>query len=256
MKLKYWIQEIRDRQRPSRYELKKFLIKDGKKHPFALICPGGAYGCVCSFVEGVPFMEELKKKGYAVFILYYHIKDEARYPAPQDDVARALQDILEHAEEYNIDPEGYSVWGSSAGGHLVASFGTENMGYMQYQLPKPASLILIYPVVTMGEKTHQGSRDNLLGVNPTEEMVVFTSVEEQITENYPPTFVWCGDADRVVDPVNSHMLVAALEEKQIPHEFVEYPGVDHGVGLGKGLVCEPWFEKAVAFWEKHRKDGM
>ena len=256
MSLKYKMQEIYDRCRPSKYELKKFLIRDGKKHPFALICPGGGYGCVCSFVEGVPFMEELKKKGYSVFILYYHIQEEAKYPAPQEDVARALRDILEHAEEYNVETEGYSIWGSSAGGHLVGSFGTENMGYIKYDLPKPAALVLIYPVVTMGEKTHMGSRENLLGKNPTDEMIDFTSIEKQITENYPPTFVWCGDADDVVDPINSHMLVEALEEKNIPYEFEEYSGVSHGVGLGKGLVCEPWFEKAVSFWEKQRKNEV
>ena len=199
-------------------------------------------------------MEELKKKGYSVFILYYHIGKEARYPAPQEDVARALRDILDHAEEYHVETEGYSIWGSSAGGHLVGSFGTENMGYIKYDLPKPAALVLTYPVVTMSEKTHMGSRENLLGKNPTEEMIEFASLEKQITENYPPTFVWCGDVDQTVDPENSHMLAKALEEKGIPYEFAEYPGVDHGVGLGKGLACEPWFERAIAFWEQQRKN--
>lgn len=253
MSLKYTIQEWYDRHHANKYELKKYLIKDGKKHPFALICPGGAYWCVCSFVEGLPFMEELRKKGYAVFVLYYHVQDKARYPAPQEDVARALHDILDHAEEYNIDTEGYSIWGSSAGGHLAASFGTESMGYPKYHLPKPGALVLIYPVVTMGEKTHEGSRYQLLGENPTEEQIELTSVEKQVTDKYPPTFVWCGDADTCVPPANSHMLAAVLEEKGVAYEFVEYPGVDHGVGLGKGLACEPWFEKAVAFWENQRK---
>lgn len=254
MDLRFKIEKFFDERRPSNYELKKFLIKDGKKHPFALVCPGGAYGCVCSYVEGTPFMKELKKRGYAVFILYYRVREKAKYPAPQEDVARALRDILDHANEYGVETEGYSVWGSSAGGHLVASFGTENMGYIKYDLPKPASLVLVYPVITMGEKTHVGSRENLLGMHPTQELVDFTSVEKQVTANYPPTFIWCGDADQTVDPVNSHMLAAALEEKGIKYEFIEYPGVDHGVGLGKGLVCEPWFEKAVAFWEKQREN--
>ena len=252
MSIRYKIQELFDRRRPSKYELKKYLIKDGKKHPFALICPGGAYWCVCSFVEGLPFMDELRRRGYAVFILYYHVQKEARYPAPQEDVARALRDIFEHAEKYGVETEGYSIWGSSAGGHLVASFGTENMGYRKYNLPKPGALVLTYPVITMGEKTHEGSRNNLLGEHPTEEMIEFASVEKQITSAYPATFVWCGDADQSVPPENSHMLAEALKEKGVPYEFVEYPGVDHGVGLGKGLVCEPWFERAVAFWEKQR----
>ena len=253
MKINLKLQEELDWQRPSKYELQKYLIEDGKKHPFALICPGGGYGCVCSFVEGIPYMEELHKRGYSVFILYYRIGEEARYPNPQDDVARALRDILDHAEEYGVETEGYSLWGSSAGGHLVGSFGTENMGYKKYGLPKPATIVQVYPVVTMGEYTHPGSRDNLLGLNATQEMIDFASVEKNVTENYPPTFVWCGDADDLVPPVNSHMLAAALKEHGVPHVFEEYSGVGHGVGVGKGLVCEPWMEHAIAFWEGQRK---
>ena len=30
------------------------------------------------------------------------------------------------------------------------------------------------------------------------------------------------------------------------------PGVDHGVGLGRGLACEGWLDEAVAFWKEHR----
>lgn len=83
-------------------------------------------------------------------------------------------------------------------------------------------------------------------------MIALASVERQITPAYPPTFVWCGDADHIVDPENSRMLVKELEKNSIPHRFVEYPGVDHGVGLGKGLACESWYEEAVAFWEGQR----
>lgn len=169
-----------------------------------------------------------------------------------EDLARALGDILNRAEELNLETDGYSIWGSSAGGHLAASFGTEAMGYAKYGLPKPGALVLCYPVVTMGEKTHLGSRNNLLGEAPEADMIALASVERQITPAYPPTFVWCGDADHIVDPENSRMLVKELEKDSIPHRFVEYPGVDHGVGLGKGLACESWFEEAVAFWEGQR----
>lgn len=123
------------------------------------------------------------------------LQKKARYPAPMEDLARALGDILNRAEELNLETDGYSIWGSSAGGHLAASFGTEAMGYAKYGLPKPGALVLCYPVVTMGEKTHLGSRNNLLGEAPEADMIALASVERQITPAYPPTFVWCGDAD-------------------------------------------------------------
>ncbi len=246
------IREYFDTNRKNEYGLKPYLLKDGKTHPVAVICPGGGYRRVCSFVEGHPFAKKLNAMGYHAFVVYYRVNVLARYPAPQEDLARAVREIHSHAEEWKLDMKGYSVWGSSAGGHLAASFGTENMGYVRYGLPKPGALILTYPVVTMGEKTHEGSRNFLIGQAPDGDMVHFASVERQITAAYPPTFLWWGSADSCVDPENSRMLRGALEAQNIPCQCIEYPGVEHGVGIGHGLACEGWLEKAVAFWEANR----
>lgn len=252
MKFKEMLQANRDYRHKNDYELVPFVINDGLKHPFALICPGGGYTMVCSFIEGIPYAEQLNRKGYSAFILYYHVREKAKYPAPQQDVARALEEIFSRTEEWNLDTACYSVWGSSAGGHLAASFGTDEMGYKNYGLPKPGALILSYPVITMGELTHKGSRDCLLGKNPDPALIRRTSVERQITSDYPPVFFWCGDADKTVPPENSWMLDRALSESGVEHEFIEYPGVDHGVGLGKGLTCEGWFDRALSFWKSIR----
>ena len=234
----------------SRYERKRYRIQGGKKHPFAVICPGGGYSMVCSFLEGVPYAKRLNEMGYSAFVLYYRVRGQAKYPAPQEDLACAVREILANAERWNLETENYSVWGSSAGGHLAASFGTETMGYAHYGLPEPGALILCYPVITMGSLTHPGSRENLLGKHASDESAALCSVENQITENYPRTYVWCGDADRLVPPENSRMLSQALKAKGGAHLLREYPGVDHGVGMGKGLACEGWFEEAVGFWRK------
>lgn len=94
-----------------------------------------------------------------------------------------------------------------AGGHLAASFGTDNMGYLKYGLPKPGALVLSYPVISMlKELTHMGSHDFLLGKDADEEMERFASVEQHITKDYPPTYIWCGDADDVVPPENTQIM--------------------------------------------------
>ena len=247
------LRELSDTYRKNEYMLKSYLIRDGKTHPVAIICPGGGYRRVCSFVEGYPFAKKLNKLGYHAFVVYYRVRNLAAYPNPQDDLARAVRDIHDHAREWNLDMQGYSVWGSSAGGHLAGSFGTESMGYLKYGLPKPGALILVYPVVTMGEKTHEGSRNYLIGPHPDQNYVTLTSINHQITDKYPPTFLWWGNEDHTVDPDNSRMLKAALEGNRIPCLCREYIGVDHGVGIGKGLPCEGWFEDAVSFWEQNRK---
>lgn len=246
------IRECFDTYRPNKYRIKPYLLRDGKVHPVAVVVPGGGYRRICGFIEGYPYAKKLNAMGCHAVVVYYRVKDQARYPAPQEDLARAIREIQANAKRWKLDMKGYSVWGSSAGGHLAASFGTESMGCVKYGLPRPGALILTYPVVTMGEKAHQGSKNNLLGENPTEEAVRQTSVERCITEAYPPTFLWWGDEDDCVDPDNSRMLQAALQKQNIPCICTEYKGVNHGVGIGEGLPCEGWFEKAVAFWLAYR----
>ncbi|MBO7252857.1 MAG: alpha/beta hydrolase, partial [Oscillospiraceae bacterium] len=218
-----YIREYLDTNRKNQYQLKPYLLEDGKAHPVAVICPGGGYRRVCSFVEGHPFAKKLNAMGYHAVVVYYRVNVLARYPAPQEDLARAVRELFAVADDWKLDMFGYSVWGSSAGGHLAASFGTENMGYSHYGLPKPGALILTYPVVTMGTKTHAGSRNFLIGEQPTPEMETFTSVEQHISEKYPPTFLWWGDSDSCVDPENSRMLREALQKQNIPCLCLEYP---------------------------------
>ena len=243
-------QAIKDLFHKKEYELiDRYVIRDGKTHPVAIICPGGGYSLVCSFVEGKPYAEKLNAMGISALILYYRTGKKAGYPHPQEDLARAVREVMERAKEWNLDADNYSIWGSSAGGHLAASFATENMGYAQYGLPRPACLVLVYPVITLHrELTHSGTRKNLLGRDASCERESFASIDEHVTADYPRTFLWCGDADRTVPPENSKRMDAALTAAGIAHEFHVYPGVKHGVGLAEGTSAEGWIEQAVRFW--------
>ena len=240
------IREWFDTNRKNKYALKPYLVRDGQIHPVAIICPGGGYRRICSFIEGHPYAKALNRMGYHAVVVYYRVREQALFPNPQDDLARAVREVFAHAGDWKLDTAGYSLWGSSAGGHLAGSFGTESMGYKHYGLPRPGAIILIYPVVSMGEKAHPGSRNFLLGPHPTPEC--------QITPAYPPTFLWWGDQDDCVDPENSRMLQKALEENHIPCQCREYANVNHGVGIGQGLPCEGWFEDAVAFWKDLQRE--
>lgn len=83
------IDEERNRniQRPNCFEIQKFIIKDGKKHPVAIICPGGGYEKVCSYVEGLPFAKRLNEMGISALVVFYRVREQAAYPNPQDDLA-------------------------------------------------------------------------------------------------------------------------------------------------------------------------
>lgn len=251
MKLRRHIRRIFDTLHRG-YYIEKYILRDGNTHPVAIICPGGGYHWVCSFVEGLPYANKLNRMGYSAFVVHYRCGKGKEYPIPQEDLARAIREIMSHGAQWNLDMEGYSLWGSSAGGHLAASFGTDAMGYKQYGLPKPGTLVLTYPVVTMGEQTHAGSRKNLLGADPSSAQIEFASIEKQVSSDYPPTFLWTGLSDGCVEPKNSFLLEKALTEQKVPHQFLTFEGVDHGVGIGEGLACEGWFEEAVRFWDSHR----
>ena len=232
--------------RKPNYQLIPYLLRDGNRHKVALILPGGGYHRIDSYAEGYPYAKKLNAMGYHAFVLYYRYDEDGSYPAPMEDVAKALRTLDGKKEKWKLDLEGYSLWGGSAGGHLAAIFAAD---CEKYGSPAPGAVILAYPVITMGKGTHEGSRDHLLGKDPDGKLLENLSVEKRITSDYPPTYLWWGEADSIVDPVNSHLMRSALEENHVPHRAVSYPGVDHGVGIGQGLACEGWFEDAVKFWE-------
>lgn len=232
---------------PNRYKLYPYLMP--QKAKFAVICPGGGYGTVCSFSEGKPYAKRLNELGYSAFVLRYRTRKKGRYPAPMDDLARAVKYILENSEKLNVETGGYSVWGSSAGGHLAASFGTQNMGYAHYGLPKPAALVLTYPVISMEDYGHPGSAKNLLGKGCSRALVDETSVEKQLWPGFPPTFVWSCWHDGTVDCRNSQMLAEGLAKQGVLHKLMLFDDGKHGSGLATGTTAETWFSNAIEFWE-------
>ena len=245
-------QKLKDIYRPNRYALDdRFVLRDGQTHPFAVIVPGGAYAVVCSYIEGTPIARRLNERGISAFIVYYCVRGKARFPHPQDDLARAVEEILSRAEEYRVEKENYSVWGSSAGGHLAASFGAESMGWAKYALPKPGAIVLSYPVISMDPAlTHGDTHDNLLGKHATLAQEKAASIDEQVTAAYPPTYLWCGDADRSVPPENTRRMAAVLEKAGVAVRCEIFPGVGHGVGPGTGTAAEGWIGHALDFWRR------
>ncbi len=177
------------------------------------------------------------------------MKEKALFPAPQDDLAKGIRELLARSEELGLLTKNYSVWGASAGGHLTASFGTKHLGYEKYGLPKPAALILSYPVISMDPKlTHRGSHDALLGREAAPEMEIKTSIEQQVDGDYPDTFLWVGEKDQTVQPENTTRMDEALSHAGVRHAVERYPELDHGLGPASGTPAEGWIERAVSFW--------
>lgn len=236
--------------RRNKYSLDdRFVINDGKKHPLAVLVPGGGYDSVCSCIEGTPIARKLNELDISCFIVIYRVKKKAKFPNPLDDLAKGIKEILDNKDKYNLDINNYSVWGSSAGGHLTAMFGLKDIGYLKYNLPKPNTLVLSYPVISMDKtKTHMGSHDNLLGKDASKDLEDLTSVDKHVDYDYPKTFIWCGDNDTTVDPSNTYDMVKALKKANVNVKETIYPGVPHGLGVASDTIANGWINKAVDFW--------
>ncbi len=224
----------------------------GNNAPSVLILPGGAYTIVSDFNEGKPFAEYFNAHGYNAFVLWYRVKSAARYPAPLEDVARAMQFVRSHAAEWELDKAKIALMGSSAGGHLASFFAAMHTYFdkeyngVVYGV-KPSALVLCYPVVTMGKLTHAVSRRRLLGLFSGRTEQNAASVEKLVTETYPPTFLWHNKDDQSVPYRNSVLLHDALEQKGVRCEMHLYEHGGHGIGLAEGKDAEGWIDDAFAF---------
>ncbi|MDZ7720207.1 MAG: alpha/beta hydrolase [Balneolaceae bacterium] len=165
-----------------------------------VILPGGGYRGLAYDWEGTDFAKWFNSKGIAAFVLKYRlpISDSVVEPneAPLQDAKRALRTVRANAEKWNLSKDEIGVMGFSAGGHLASTLGTHYnhedsvaSDSINTLSARPDFMILIYPVITMKEPyTHHGSRNNLLGENPSDEMVEYYSNEAQVTEDTPPHF--------------------------------------------------------------------
>ena len=243
MDLLAWHKYNKECAHANQYELTPYLVGD-EKAPVAVVCPGGGYRMVADFIEGKPVAEFLQSQGVNTFVLRYRVREKALYPAPIEDIAHALKDIK---EKYHLPLDNYSLWGFSAGGHMCALFGTAEYGYKKYGYPKPNTLVLVYPVISLEkEVAHRSTRKFF--ANEKEEYLKIGNIYQHVTKDYPKTFIWRGDRDHSVPPVNSELLVNEFEKQNIEHQFVKYSKVGHGIGLGKKTQAQDWSNLAIKYW--------
>lgn len=223
-----------------------------------IICPGGGYGILASGHEGADVARELNKMGVTAFILKYRLPNDSimkdKSIAPLQDAQRAIQLVREKAKDWNIDATKVGIMGFSAGGHLAASASTlyenELITNTLHTSLKPNFSILIYPVISFSDSlTHKGSRENLLGKNPSEEKIKFYSTEIQVTKNTPTAFLVHASDDVDVSVKNSIAYYEALLKNKIYAEMLLFPRGGHGFGMINKTTDEKWMD-SLKFWLK------
>jgi acetyl esterase/lipase len=211
-----------------------------------VICPGGGYGGLVVGGEGHGIARWLNDHGIAGIVLEYRLP-AGHNEVPLLDAQKALTLTRAHAAEWKIDPKKVGIIGFSAGGHLAATAAThftpEN---------RPDFAILIYPVITMSIGTHGGSKKNLLGATPSEELANFFSNEKQVTKDTPPTFLAHALDDKAVPIENSRLFHQACQAKGVPSKLLELPNGGHGLNGYKGPSWEAWQKQSLE-WLRDQK---
>lgn len=225
-----------------------------------VVCPGGSYYGISFINEGTEVAKWLNQLGITAVILHYRLPDDAimknKSIAPLQDGQEAIRIVRRNAKKWGVDPHKIGIMGFSAGGHLASTVST-HFDEKVYE-PKdstsarPDFSLLVYPVISMDSAiTHRESRENLLGKNPTPEMLKRFSNELQVTAKTPPAFMLHSMDDGAVPVQNSIEYALAMKKNNIPCELHIYERGGHGYGLAKWSAgtestwsdaCEKWLK--------------
>lgn len=233
--------------------------KDKATGAAVIVCPGGGYARLSDVKEGSAVAEWLNSIGVSAFVLKYRLGMRYHQPAPLLDAARALRTVRSKAKEWNLDPGRIGILGFSAGGHLASTLGThfdagkpDAKDEIEKVSSRPDLMVLIYPVITMGDLTHKGSKLNLLGESPTPELIKLYSNELQITKDTPPTFLVHTMTDAGVPVENSMLFAAGLRKAGVPFEFHLYEQGPHGFGLAPtNPILASWADRCADWLSLH-----
>jgi acetyl esterase/lipase len=203
-----------------------------------VICPGGGYAALARH-EGEDYALWLNQHGIAGFVLRYRLaSDGYRHPCMLQDAARAVRLVRARASDWSVDPRRIGIMGSSAGGHLASTLLThfdsgqpDATDPIERESSRPDLGILCYPVITMTVHTHGGSRRNLLGPDPSPELVLLLSSEKQVSAETPPCFIWHTWEDSAVKVENALEFAAALQRHGVPFDLHIFQQGRHGLGL-------------------------
>ena len=217
-----------------------------------VICPGGGYRYVVVDREGHMLARYFQARGFTVAVLKYRLPTPEQMgpndlPRSQQDALEALRFMRRNAAQWNINPQRVGIMGASAGGHLACSTGV--FGRAEDQ-SRPDFVAALYPVITLGEPlahVHVGSRMQLLGQNPSSELVAKYSLHLQARADMPPYFFVHALDDKAVPPQNSELMASALEKVGVPAKCLIVENGGHGFALGRGKASSVWPEQFIAW---------
>lgn len=225
-----------------------------------IVAPGGGYTSLAMNHEGRQVANWLNSLGVSALVLKYRLGPRYHHPIELGDAQRAIRLVRARAAEFGALPDRIGILGFSAGGHLAASAGTlfeagkpDATDPIERMSSRPDFLVLAYPVIlSHAPYAHQGSFNALLGANPDPALLDNLSLDQRVTKDTPPTFLFHTDADTGVPAENSVQFYLALRKAGVQAEIHIFQPGPHGVGLAMGdAVLEAW-PPLLSTWLRNR----
>ena len=205
------------------------------------------------------------QRGYFCASIEYRLTGEAIFPAQIHDCKCAIRYLRAKARQYHLAPDRIGVWGSSAGGHLVALLGTSG-GVKELEgtggWPDQSSRVQAVcdfcgpsDFAAMVESKRPLSRDP----SRAPEMLLFGGPFEKVKDKArqaspvthasaddPPFLIVHGDEDPVVPLDQGFRMYKALLKAGASPDLYIADGVGHGIGMTPQVTQE-----VTAFFDKH-----
>ena len=213
-------------------------------------CPGGGYAVLSNTHEGSAWAPFFNERGIAFMLVNYRIPHGDR-TLPITDVETAMRIVRDSAAVWQLNPRDVGIMGSSAGGHLASTIAT----HTPYEL-RPDFQILVYPVITMGPGTHQGSLDGLLGDQQKDpDLVRLYSNQYQVRSHLtPPAFIVLSSDDNLVPPVpNAIAYYTAMRNAGNSCSLHIYPSGGHGYGYMPFFAYHDQMVSYLSSWLENLK---
>jgi acetyl esterase/lipase len=219
-----------------------FLVpKSENKGTTVLICPGGGYERLSHIYNGFQFAKWFNAHGINAFVLIYRLPNQTdlnnRQLGPVTDAQRAMKMLHDNAALWGLKQGRIGIMGISAGGHVASTLGThsDDVSSIKDLLDKqsflPDFMLLVSPVISMGEYAHPGSRKIFLGADTSKEMVHRYSNQFHVSEKTPSTFMVHAQNDSSVSVHNSLMFYSSLINKNVSASIHIFPQGGHGIKL-------------------------
>jgi len=203
-------------------------------------------------------------QGCAVAHVGYRLSGEAVFPAQINDCKAAIRWLRANAAKYNLNPDKFAAWGSSAGGHLAALVGTTG-GVKELEgdvndLKESSSVQavvewfgptdLLRMNETESDRRHDApnsAESKLLGgpILENKDKAAKASPNLYVSKDNPPFLIMHGDRDLEVPIRQSEILAEALIKAGVEVTFIPMKGAGHGFGGPTGIEPVRGFLKRV-----------